>query len=351
MEKVYADSSKITWIENTRLIAIMAVITVHIAAYGTPVVFDANGHITGNWWAVNFYESVCRCCVPLFVMITGSLLLPRSMGLKDFLKKRLVRILIPFVFWSLVYILLNAALKIRDGGFTGPQQFTSWFALQWLNGAEFHLWYVYMLIGLYLFIPILQPWIKMADDRSLLYFIGLCAITITLNQFSIFYSALDLRYFGGYAGYLVLGYYIADRLNNTRQTFYAGLLLFITGVIATFTGTFLSTIAHGAFISDFYNYLTLNVFLLSAGAFMLIKNRHQGSMPVFIRFRNIVNTYGFGIYLCHPLFITIMAHFKLNYAFITPYIGILLSAFICLSLSCMLIYALSKMPYGKYITT
>lgn len=351
MEKAIHADSKIAWIENMRLIAIMAVITIHIAAYGTPVVFDANGNITGNWWAVNFYESVCRCCVPLFVMITGSLLLPRSMSLKDFLKKRLVRILSPFIFWSLLYITLNLALKIRNEGFHGPQQFASWFLLQCINGAQFHLWYVYMLIGLYLFIPILQPWIKVADNRSLQYFLGLCIVTVTLNQFSILHSAFDLRYFGGYAGYLVLGYYIAGRIKCSKQTLYAGLLLFAIGFIITFTGTFLTTRAHGSFSDDFYNYLTLNVFLLSTGAFLLIKSWHQNGSPIFIRFRNVVNTYGFGIYLCHPLLITIMAHFKLNYAFITPYIGIPLSMCVCLSLSCMLIYVLSKIPYGKYITT
>src|SRR6267154_32982 len=89
------------WINSLRLIALVAVIVLHTAA----IPLEQYGKIPLNdWLTADLYNALVRFAVPVFVMITGALLLHREYELGDFLKKRLGRIFTPFLFWSLVYI-------------------------------------------------------------------------------------------------------------------------------------------------------------------------------------------------------------------------------------------------------
>jgi surface polysaccharide O-acyltransferase-like enzyme len=352
MENMANVKPNLLWIDNIRVIAVIAVIVVHVSAYGT-IEHNLNGSVNTNWWIVNFYESLSRCCVPLFVMITGSLLLPQAIRFSDFLKKRSSRIVLPFIFWSMIYITFNLLLIIRHDGFMSMDHLGTWVTLQLFAGAEFHLWYVYMIIGLYLFIPVLQPWVRAASNKLILYFVGICVVTIGLKQLNLLNMSpsLDLRYFNGYIGYLVLGYYLSERMVISSNIRIAALILLILGFLVTFLGTYLLTNARGAFVDTYYDYLTLNVLALSIGFFILIKSTRQHiSNKVVINARNFINTYGFGIYLCHPFLLIAMTFFKINYRLFNPSIGIPITTSICLILSCFVIYILRKLPYGEYFS-
>jgi surface polysaccharide O-acyltransferase-like enzyme len=126
----------------------MGVIITHVAA---GPVHRYNFSTDPQWWVGNIYDSFIHYCVPVFVMITGALLLPQTITLKSFLQKRVKRIFIPFLFWSVVYIYFTLDDYSND--------LTLFFVLKTvtaklLYGASDHLWYIYMIIGLYLFVPI-----------------------------------------------------------------------------------------------------------------------------------------------------------------------------------------------------
>src|ERR1700712_776037 len=101
-------------IHNLRLIALFAVIVLHASA---PLLSRYAEVPMGDWFAANVYNSLVRFAVPVFVMITGALLLYREYELGDFLKRRLTRVIYPFLFWSLVYIAY--AWYNEDIAFTG----------------------------------------------------------------------------------------------------------------------------------------------------------------------------------------------------------------------------------------
>lgn len=353
MKQTDETKNRAVWADNVRVFAIIAVVVVHVSAYGVSIEYGLQCRANGNWWIANFYESVCRCCVPLFVMLTGSFLLPQVTTLGQFLKKRLSRILLPFVFWSIVYIVFNLALKIKNGDPTTIYQLGPWFSTQILEGAEFHLWYVYMIAGLYLFIPILQPWVKIASNKTLLYFIGLCIVSLTLKQFNIpsTITSIDLRYFGGYIGFLVMGYYLSERVVITARRLHIAIAFFVIGFAVTFIGTYILSNRVQFFNDALYNYLTLNVALLSIGAFVIIKSiQTSGQGTIVNNIRNIMSKYGFSIYLCHPLILILMTHFNIDYKVVNPVIGIPLTVVVCLVISCSVVYVLSRLPYGKYIS-
>src|ERR1700742_1454256 len=96
-----AETSNIGWINNLKIISLLAVIILHVAA----IPLDKYNYILFSTWLIaDFYNALVRFAVPVFVMITGALLLHREYETGDFLKKRLSRIISPFLFWSLVYI-------------------------------------------------------------------------------------------------------------------------------------------------------------------------------------------------------------------------------------------------------
>ena len=125
----------IDWINNLRIIALYAVIMLHTSA----VLLAQYGKVPfGDWLTADIYNALTRFAVPVFVMITGALLLHREYELGDFFKKRLSRILTPFLFWSLVYIVYswyNDEISFDAGAWTNIKQ-----VLHLLKyGSSYHL--------------------------------------------------------------------------------------------------------------------------------------------------------------------------------------------------------------------
>ena len=216
------------WINNLRLIALYAVIILHC----TSLLLMQKGKVSNaDWLVADFLNALVRFAVPVFVMITGALLLPREYELGSFLKKRLTRVVIPFIFWSLIYIWYS--WYNEELVFTNNLWVDVKLVLHNLrNGSSYHLWYVYMLIGLYFFIPIIGKFVRQASEKEILYFLLVWFVVMMLNQpyLSRFNPSIDMHYFVGYAGYLVLGNYLAYKDFNIKHLRVYAWLAFIFGV-------------------------------------------------------------------------------------------------------------------------
>ena len=161
------------------------------------------------WWSTSVYLALVIMGVPLFIMLSGSLLLVPSKvnePIRVFLKKRLSRIGIAFVFWSIVYFawdyfINHAALTVNSI----IQSFLS-------GGAYKQFWFIYLIMGLYLITPILRIVVAHADRRILRYLIILWFIGVSLiplfHLISGFTVDDNLFAFGGFIGYFVLGVYL-----------------------------------------------------------------------------------------------------------------------------------------------
>jgi len=89
------------WVDLIRVVAIYLVVVVHVSGQLTNIW----GEIPNSQWLIaDIYGGIARISVPLFFMISGYLLLPRSETLKDFYMRRMTKVLIPFVAWSLIYL-------------------------------------------------------------------------------------------------------------------------------------------------------------------------------------------------------------------------------------------------------
>ena len=334
---------KLIWLDNVRVLATIAVIILHVSA---PILYGYGKISKESWFIANFYDGMVRFCVPVFFMLSGALLLSKDYELSYFLKKRFWRIIPPLIFWSLIYTFYDFFL-------VGEKDVT---ILEFINiiirnvfkGSSYHLWFVYTLLGLYLFIPILRKWIKDSKNKDILYFLIIWLVTIiySIPYFKRYLPEIPLSNFAGYIGYLVLGYYL---INLTIKNKYIPIIFIIIGLSITIYGTYYLTYKNNEFSEYFYGYLTPNVILTSIGIFLLLK--------VFIiksqRIKNVISFFSnqsFGIYLVHVLILRLLNIVEINWEFTSPIISIPLIALICFLLSSITIYLLRKIKYGNYIS-
>ena len=224
------------------------------------------------WWTALVYKALSLSCVPLFVMLSGVLLLqPAKLDepIRVFLKKRLSRIGLAFVFWSMVYLawgfyiykvpvtLDNIAQGIVKDLFTG---------------AWYHFWFIYLIIGLYLITPILRVIIAYGNPRITRYLIALWfagVAVLPLIQLGFGYM-LDVGVFvlGGFIGYFVLGNYLQKI--TLKNTLLIGLL--VASFVGTVLGTYLMTYHFGGLMQSnyFLDYLTVNVIVGSVALYLLL---------------------------------------------------------------------------------
>jgi surface polysaccharide O-acyltransferase-like enzyme len=336
------------WINSLRLIALLAVIILHTAS---PLLMQYGKVPLNDWLTADAYNSLTRFAVPAFVMITGALLLHREYELGDFLKKRLGRVVVPFLFWSLVYVgysWYNEELIFNGDTWVNIKQVLH----QLKYGSSYHLWYVYMLIGLYFVIPIISRFVRNATNKELRYFLVIWLAVMLLGQpyISRFNPQVDLHYFTGYVGYLVLGHYLTYNIAADKRIVAKMFMLFVAVVAIMIFGTYLLYKYNTGLITLLYEPLGPAVVLLSASVFLMARFSTL-RVPAFItKAKSFACRYNFGIYLGHALILYVLEILGINYQLCTPILSIPLTALLCFVLTLLLIWVIDKIPFiGKHI--
>jgi len=201
-----------------RTLAMILVIVLHSSNETLQLLSSGS---TAYWWTAVVYKSLALSCVPLFVMLSGALLLQPSKlneSIRVFLKKRLSRIGLAFGFWSGVYIAWS--FYITKSPLTLINIVESiWYSL--FTGAYYQFWFIYLIVGLYLITPILRVVIANANLRIiryliLLWFVGISIVSIVELYSPLFPGAVAGGYtlnplvfaIGGWIGFFVLGIYL-----------------------------------------------------------------------------------------------------------------------------------------------
>jgi surface polysaccharide O-acyltransferase-like enzyme len=337
MEKSKTSSTNFG-ISILRIVATFSVILIHISG---PEVVNFGKISNFEWNVANFYDSISRYAVPVFFMISGSLLLGRTFEIKDFLKNRLGKIIPPFLFWSLLYSLTNRYV------FTHETFNISKVIRDVFYGSEYHLWFVYTLIGVYLITPIFQKWIHFSKKNDIKYFLIIWILTLflTIPGVPIYFPKIYFAYFSGFLGYFILGFYLKQYVKTKNWISY---LLILIGVLITVFGTYFFSHKNNAFYDYFYEYLSINALLVSIGVFTLfsnLENINDKMKPLVSKF----NECSFGIYLIHPLVINIFALLGFFTYSVNPIIDILFLSLACFFISFIVVYIIKKIKFGYLI--
>jgi surface polysaccharide O-acyltransferase-like enzyme len=200
-------------VDVIRTVAIAAVIFLHATADLT--VIQMNQFEIVRWATNDVYQSIGRMCVPLFVMLSGALLLQpeKHDTLVSFFKKRWARIGLPWIFWGGVYFAWDFFVNQQ------PLSSNAFFE-SILTGPYYHFWYLYLLLGLYFLTPVMRillPKVKRVIIKSYLgfWFFGAAILpfTFALSSDIQFSNLLSNVVWVGYllfglAGYFMLGIYL-----------------------------------------------------------------------------------------------------------------------------------------------
>lgn len=321
------------WIDWMRVAACLMVMFVHSTE---PFYLGGEGSLIlteGDAWWVSFFDSFVRACVPLFVVASSYLQFPLHYPTGEFLRRRAVRVLIPFACWTVVYALAWGA---------PVENFQS--LLLNFNYAAGHLWFVYMLLGIYLLMPLLSPWAERVSKKELQFYLLLCFVTTLIpfvrawasggeapviygptgipnralyplwgeaswNTYGFFY------YLSGFIGYLLLGLYLrrfvgklswSKTLAVALPTWLAGFVLCFGGflylVFADAAGQFpvegptgLAAAWETTWIND-----TTGVFLMTVG-WILVFRKINAAGWFYDKVLLPISKASYGMYLCHMI--------------------------------------------------
>lgn len=332
---------RILYLDVIRVVACLMVIAMHAPVSGE----GATTH--GPFLVLTSY--LTAPCVPLFFMVSGALLLPCREGItaRAYLAKRIGKIAGPTVCFSLLYIALNIS-QMEIGGKT--------IVLSLLSipfSAQGHgiLWFMYTLMGLYLLVPILSPWIRRASKREIELYLVLWFVTLLYPYIGLLLQCNTgntgvLYYFSGYVGYFLLGHYLSRNMLPLKVLLSVSLFVLPLPLFNKLLGWEL----------DFYTvfwYLSAPVAILTASWFCCIK-RFFSTVGVRLssltKALTVVSNLSFGIYLVHIFVMrTLLWNWSLIYSIKNYYLQTSVIIVLTFMGSFVFVYLLSWLSLSQYI--
>ena len=366
----------IVWLDVLRLIAILLVIAVHCTDpfNASP---ESRADPEFNFWG-SVYGSALRACVPLFVMMTGVLLLPVKQTMPAFYRRRIPRVFFPFLIWSVLFDLAPWFIQAVGGSAELVTRFFPWEpnpsaslgdALQTIAMIPLTftvyatpMWYIYALIGLYLYLPIFSAWVERASRREKRFFLLLWFVSLFIPYLTEFVSRYHFGtcswnafgtfyYFAGFNGYLLLGHYLGKGNDwSVGKTLSVAVPLFLVGYFITLVG--FRHMTSDPNVSEegmelFFTYCSPNVALMAIAVFLLVQKVNVTSLSIRRALANLTRC-GFGLYCVHYFFVGPSYMFAQWLG--TP-VPLLVPVSMLFTFVCAWAFALgiSKLPGSKYI--
>lgn len=358
---------RIVFLDYIRVSACFLVMLVHASEnfYGAPGSTDMAGPQSllltesDRLW-VSLYDGFSRMSVPLFMIVSAFLLVPmrEGLGALEFYKRRAVRILPPFFIFMILYSTIPMLWGQIDGETSIRDLSRILLNFPTLAG---HLWFMYPLIGLYLFIPIISPWLSRATAKEERFFIWLFAISTLMPYLDrwcgevwgqCFWNGFHmLWYFSGYLGYLVLAHYIRVHLDwSYAKRLTVGSVLTIIGAVWTILSFYIQAVPgviHETPVLEIgWSFCTINVLMLTSGAFLLFTCIRKAETPrIILQISNL----SYGMYLMHIFWLGMWTGI-LKGDMELPSVAAIPSIAVCTFLSCWISCLLiSCLPGGKWV--
>lgn len=326
---------RIYYLDVIRIIACLMVIMMH-----SPVALK-EGESSVVPGLISFIMLPCN---GLFFMTSGALLFGSGLSYGQFMKKRLSRIVWPVVIWSVIYVFVDAymlGIPLNES-----IQQICWIPFHYIN-ANNAMWFMYTLLGCYFIVPIVEPWLMKATKKELemvllmwVISIGLPMVTYYLNM-PKFNHQSAWYYFGGFFGYLLLGWYMTKYEISWKK-------IILSFVLAVF---FYAVVKIQSPVDwPYYCYLHPSTVCYSFGLFGLIMKSVPSSVSDKTKTTLVsLSACAFGVYLIHVLFLT---KWLKNIEFLDTLsvgasIGVrwILTTVVCFSI----ILLLRKLPFSKYV--
>ncbi len=348
-------SKRIFYLDALRAFAILSVIIVHVYAVTRLHVMSEYGTIPSLRWIFSQTAGNCfRVGVDLFLMLAGALSLGRVWTIKEFLAKRIPRIVLPFLFWGFITGVIAIILSYYFG-FSFLLNFDMNSIVEYMAGVFMATsygfmpyWFFWMILGTYLIMPIFNKWLLHSDLVEAEYFLILWLIVCLFDYTLHINFPVNLTYFSSPIGFVILGYYLRHTKRRILNNPYFALALTLFSAALTIVLVIAFSSASEFYVFDRYSLLLA---LEIAGVFLLFKNFYKFNIDlnfnenlksVFKRIILDIAKYSYGIYLIQGLFLCVYVKIVPYYEYYSNFISI----FILIVLSSMVtMYICDKIPY------
>lgn len=352
MDSAVKSPNRIIHYDLLRILSAFSVVMLHSAAlfwYDLPV-------MGMEWRIVNAYDACFRFGVPIFVMISGAIFLDpgREWDLKRLYRHNILRFVIMYLFWSAVYGLLDC----RNFGFAN----LTWKQiLKEMAGGRYHLWFLPMLVGIYILLPVLRSWILGGDRSNVRYFLALFVVLQILRttvatfvkngELLHFLSLGEIPMVCSYLGYFVLGYYIVHV--GIAQKYHKYIYLSVVpSIVLNVLGSEMQTARDGVPNGALYDSFGLFTFCIVLAVFVFVTEKlktHRwsaGGAAVIAE----ISRGTLGIYLMHIGFMEQLKTLGIHRAIGPVIVGVPLSALLTFLACYVLAALLRRIPLvGRYI--
>lgn len=348
------------WPDIVRIVAVFSVIVLHTGVEH----FYRLDTRTAAWQICNFYESIVRFGVPVFVMLSGSFLLDpdREYTLKKLYGVKILRLAAAYLFWSVFYVIADYFLaRLFDPGakLTWSRFFTD------VIDGKYHLWFLPMMAGLYVVTPILRHLVE--NERLTVYFLVLSLLFVfviqTFDLIPFFHDTLtvnvdrlDIKLVAGFSGYYVWGWWLTR--HELKPAVRKGICLAgLFAVLATVAVNGLTGYRLHRAEEWLLGSFSVNTLLAATAVFIFCRYhfRNKRFGPGARKLTGLLGKWSFGIYLVH---VFILGYF--NYILIRldvmsfvcehPLVSIPLTAAVVFLVSALFVSVLSRIPVlNKYI--
>ena len=342
------------YFDYLRIIATIAVITIHV----TTIDWLNLKPDSSTWGLINIFSSSVVWAVPLFTMISGALFLNpnKEIQTKSIYTKNILRIAIAFAFWSVFYAVIH---------YTSPSDFM--YAV--LKG-HYHLWFCFMISGLYIIVPILRHITK--SEKITRYFLIVAFLFSFLlpdivrelsqqvysdvllglgNSLKSISGNTTITLTAGYTSYFILGHFLSttDLSKKARIITY---ILGVYGIVSTIIYTYIFSTYQNVPRSNYLSHFTTNVLFAAIGIFCFAKYE-LSKIKLGEKMQSVIKTISkctFGIYLVHPFAISVIEYFGLSSSFINPLLATPIMVTLTFILSLAISAILNNIPFiKKYI--
>ena len=348
-------NERILYIDFLRVLAVFAVMMIHVCSYGF---FNYNVY-SSEWQTVNFYNSLSRWAVPVFVMISGVFFLnpQREITIKKLYRKNIFRIVVALFFWGVLYQSFNVVKRIVLENCDAFSAVIDALKELVLGPAWFHLWFLYMIVGLYMFVPLFRIFTQNAKEEHFRYLFILFFLFGSMYPFmQDMLLCLDgslrlhfsLKEFLGYSCYFVLGYYLSvcNLSKKIRSITYvmAGLSVVLQIIGATIIGS-----NYGTDSKLLHSYFTPNVVCQAIAVFIFVKEIcSKIAFPDRITsLICLLGKYSFGMYLVHDFFNGLFYRVGFSATCFCPILAVPLRTMVTFILSFFVVFVLDKIPIIK----
>ncbi|MCD8049660.1 MAG: acyltransferase family protein [Clostridia bacterium] len=343
---------RISYADAARIAAAGAVVLLHNA--GVRLLGPDVG--SGDFvWAV-FFDAFARWSVPLFIMLSGMLFLnkEKKLDIKRLYKKNILRLVTAFVFWSYIYNVYLLFVETRSVVYSLTRAFLK------IPDGELHLWYCYIIVGLYIALPFIKRMTENMTKRETEYFLVLNILLTflpkTLESFEIFapftefIGKFEIMTAAGYVGLFVAGWYI-DNFEHGRLFRVLSYLAAAAGFLYMFLMTVFVSRNAGALDESFMSFKGLPAYLMAFGVMTLFKSTIGQKELKRRSASNLANyaKYMFGVYMIHEL-LTLVPN-ALGWVILPNmiYLSIPIHAVIVFAVSLFAAAIIDLTPLGKYL--